>query len=116
MINRGVVIVRPNKPYIDWAASLDEMGHEINANDEQNVYLIPNFENEAEAWETLNEVYSTIFDNELFGWHTDAETWPQERTLEMFKKWFNVELHPVVEDLCAYELVNEEDDDEEEEE
>ncbi len=26
MLNRGVVIVRPKQPYLDWAAGLDDSG------------------------------------------------------------------------------------------
>ena len=53
MINRGVVIVRPKQPYLDWAAGLDDSGVVPDPNEEQTVYLLPSYDDEAEAWETL---------------------------------------------------------------
>ncbi len=43
-----------------------------------------------------------IFENELYGWHTDEAAWPKGRDFAMFKKWFEIELHSVVEDLCDF--------------
>jgi hypothetical protein len=53
MINRGVVIVRPKQPYLDWAAGLDDSGVVPDPNEEQTVYLLPSYDDEAEAWEIL---------------------------------------------------------------
>jgi len=110
MLNRGVVIVRPKQPYLDWAAGLDDSGIVPDPNDEQTVYLIPSYDNDEEALEILENVHPAIFDNELYGWHTDEAAWPQGRDLAMFKAWFEIELHSVVEDLCDYEIVDEDDD------
>jgi hypothetical protein len=109
MLNRGVVIVRPKQPYLDWAAGLDDSGVLPDVDGEQTVYLIPGFESDDEAWELLEECWAAIFENELFGWHTDESAWPAGRTFAMFKAWFTVELHSVVEDLCGFEIT---DDDE----
>lgn len=108
MLNRGVLIVRPRQPYHDWAARLDDSGIVSDPEDEKTVYLIPEFESDTEAWEVLEDVYAEIFERELEGWHTDESAWPQNRTFAMFKEWFDIELHSVVEDLCAYGI---EDDD-----
>jgi hypothetical protein len=59
------------------------------------------------TWETLERVHSAIFENELYGWHTEEAAWPQGRDFAMFKAWFSIELHSVVEDLCDYEVVDE---------
>jgi hypothetical protein len=109
MLNRGVLIVRPRRPYIDWAAQLDDSGIVPDAEEERTVYLIPEFESDAEAWEILEEVYAEVFERELEGWHTDEAAWPQNRTFVMFKEWFDIELHSVVEDLCAYEIDDDDD-------
>ena len=112
MLNRSVVIVRPKQPYLDWAASLDDSGLAPNPQGEQTVYLIPSYVDDQHAWEIVEEVYSDIFENELWSWHIDEEAWPQGRGFEMFKQWFDVEFHSVVEDLCDYEIVDEEDEEE----
>ena len=109
VLNRGVLIVRPKKPYLDWAASLDDSGLLPEVSGERTVYLVFDFETDDEAEEVLETVYSEVFERELFGWHTNEEDWPKRRDLRTFKEWFSIELHSVVEDLCAEELVDNED-------
>jgi hypothetical protein len=109
VLNRAVLIVRPRKPFLDWAAQLDDSGLVPNVEGEQTAYLIPQFDDDAEAQRVLARVFADVFERELFGWHTDEAAWPKKRTLALFRKWFAVELHSVIEDLCDYELV---DDDE----
>ncbi|NLP06048.1 hypothetical protein GX411_08885 [Candidatus Fermentibacteria bacterium] len=104
MINRAALIVRPAGPYIEWAASLDDSGMVPDVEGEMTVYLVPDFEDDREARRILEQVFETVFENELFGWHTDESAWPKNRTLDMFMKWFKVELHSVVEDLCDYAI------------
>ncbi len=65
MLSRGVVIVRPKQPYLDWAAGLDDSGIVPDPNDEQTVYLIPSYGDDEEAWEILESVHPAIFENEL---------------------------------------------------
>jgi hypothetical protein len=110
MLNRGVVIVRPKQPYLDWAAGLDDSGIVPDPNGEQTVYLIPTYEDDEGAWEILATLHPAIFENELYGWHTDEAAWPRGRDLAMFKEWFAVELHSVVEDLCDFEIVDEDEE------
>jgi hypothetical protein len=112
MLNRGVVIVRPKQPYLDWAAGLDDTATMPDPNAEQTVYLIPSYDDEAEAWEILATLHPVIFENELSAWHTDEVAWPNGRDFAMFKKWFQVELHSIVEDLGDSELFDEDEDDE----
>lgn len=108
MLNRGALLVRPARPFIDWAASLDDSGVLPEVDGEQTVYLVPEFGDESEQRAILEEVFAEVFESELFGWHTDESVWPQPRTLKMFHEWFSIEMHSVIEDLCEYPL---EDDD-----
>jgi hypothetical protein len=41
---------------------------------------------------------------------TDEAVWPKGRDFAMFKDWFAVELHSLVEDLCDFEIVDEDDE------
>lgn len=109
MLNRAVLVVRPKQPFLDWAAQLDDSGLVPNAEGEQTVYLIPQFDDDDEAQKVLDRVFAEVFERELFGWHTDESAWPRKRTLALFREWFTVELHSVVEDLCDYELLDDED-------
>jgi hypothetical protein len=91
-----------------WAAGLNDSGIVPEPNDEQTVYLIASYESDDEAWKILETVYSAIFENELNAWHTDEAAWPKGRDFAMFKDWFEVKLHSIVEDLCDLELVDDE--------
>src|SRR5215813_9875943 len=57
MLNRGVVIVRPKQPYLDWAAGLDDSELVPDPTAEQTVYLIPSYGDDEEAWEILERVH-----------------------------------------------------------
>ncbi|MEX0733050.1 MAG: hypothetical protein WD944_11755 [Steroidobacteraceae bacterium] len=109
MLNRGVLIVRPAQPFLDWAAGLDDSGIVPNPDEEQTVYLVPSYEDDEEAAQVLKLVFAEVFERELFAWHTDDMAWPKQRTLTTFKQWFKVEMHSMVEDLCSDELVEEDD-------
>jgi len=108
MLNRAVLIVRPKQPYLDWAASLDNSGILPDVMGEQTVYLIPAYETDDDAKEVLEMVFGEVFDNELYGWHTDETAWPRRRDFETFLQWFSIELHSVVEDLCGDDLIDDE--------
>lgn len=110
MLNRAVLIVRPRQSFIEWALQLDDSGIAPPVEGEQTVYLIPEFETDEDAEQLLGQVFAEVFERELWGWHTDESRWPQNRTLAMFRDWFTIELHSVVEDLCGYEFVDDDDD------
>ena len=109
MLNRGVLIVRPAQPFLDWAATLDDSGLVPNTDGEQTLYLVPSFEDDDEAAQVLGLVFAEVFERELDAWHTDDSAWPKQRTLASFKQWFKIELHSMVEDLCSDELVDDDD-------
>lgn len=106
MINRSAVIVRPKQPYLDWAEQLDDSGLLPAVEGEQTVYLLPEHDDDVEAMEILSKDFDIIFETELDGWHTDESAWPKDRTFAMFREWFSVEFHSVVEDLCDYEVID----------
>ena len=100
--------MRPKQPYLDWAAGSDDSGLVPDPRDEQTVYLIPSFESDEEGWKIVKQVYSEVFERELDAWHTVETAWPQNRDFKMFQDWFEIELHSVVEDLCDYEILDDE--------
>ena len=108
MLNRGVLIVRPKQPYLDWAAGLDDSGVMPDVEGEMTVYLVPSFEDDDEAWEVIEQVHTEVFERELYDWHTDESAWPQNRTFELFVEWFDIEFHSVVEDLGDEDISNDE--------
>lgn len=113
MLNRGVGDRATKQPFLDWAAGLNDSGLVPDPNGEQTVYLIPSYKDDEGAREILATLHPAIFENELYGWHTDEAAWPKGRDFAMFKKWFAIELHSVVEDLCDFAIVDEDDEDDE---
>lgn len=109
MLNRAALIVRPAKPYIDWALGLDDSGLAPSPEDEKSVYLVPSYGYDSEKDAVLKLVYEEVFERELAAWHTDEKDWPKDRSFAAFKRWFHIELRSVVEDLCAAPLVDDED-------
>lgn len=110
MLNRAALIVTPAQPYIDWASSLDDSGLSpvSGESDARTIYLIPEYDDEGEIDEILERVFAEVFERELEAWHTHEPDWPQNRTLAMFKRWFKIEIHSMIEDLCADPLIDDE--------
>ena len=108
MLNRSALIVRPAEPYLEWARGLDDSGIVPDPEDEQTVYLIPPVELPEDEEAVLKAVYKEVFERELFGWHTDESQWPKRRTYKMFLAWFKIEIHTIVEDLCAAPIFDDE--------
>ena len=107
MLNRCAVIVHPKKPYLDWAASLDDAGIDP-LDGERKVYLLPEYNDDVEAMALLSHTYDLIFQAELENWHLIVEDWPANRTFAMFREWFEVEMHSMVSDLSMEPLVDDE--------
>jgi hypothetical protein len=101
MLNRAAQIVRLAGPFLEWAAGLDESGLVPDVEGEQTVYLIPTFETEAERRRGLRSVFEAVFENELCGWQTREADWLEQRMLAMFGRWFEIEMHTMIEDLGA---------------
>ncbi|MHC5011896.1 MAG: hypothetical protein ACYTG6_13290 [Planctomycetota bacterium] len=110
MLNRSVVILRPARPFIEWASSLPGPAFDESDQADEVAYLLPPYESAEEAEQILREAWPMLFESELNGWHTDAADWPRGRDFSMFQKWFKVELHSMVVDLCADKIIDEQDD------
>lgn len=101
-VDRSVAIVRPREPFLDWIKNLP--GSEIDITLEQlrtdsTVYLIPDFDEVEDALAAIDHIYGNIFEAELAEWSEEESTWPQERNLKLFWKWFDVSLHSLVIDI-----------------
>jgi hypothetical protein len=115
MINRAAVIIRLNEPAIRWINEADPSPEpnpitQAEANEERTVYLISDDDADSpltfERWVKRNWV--GLFEAELEGWYVDESLWPKNRTLKMFKEWFTLECHTVIEDTVDDELYDEE--------
>jgi hypothetical protein len=66
---------------------------------DNDTFLIPQFEDPLHAVKWAEDHWQFLFDSILFDWVTDESLWPQNRTLEMFLKWFDIDVHSMVWDL-----------------
>ncbi len=107
VVNRCALGVRAREPLRAWARTIDP-DLETDWGDDPSLYLIPEYDNDEQGEELLRHGFDEIFQAELDSWCTDPQTWPHERTYELFLEWFEVIFYPVVEDLVDdEELTNE---------
>lgn len=103
MINRSAVTIEAKKPFLDWIKNLpDPESQNITLqeiNEESNVYLLPEFEDDNKRDRVLREYFDDIFIQELNAWWTSDKDWPKDRNIRMFRKWFDIKYHSIVEDL-----------------
>lgn len=98
-INRNAFVVKPKKPYIDWANSVFNDKPTDFSNEENNIYLIREMGSNEEIAKWIRRNFDQIFQNELNDWCTDQKRWPQKRTYKLFTEWFDVEISSMVLDL-----------------
>ena len=101
-INRSALIVTARQPFVEWLHSVDPTSKDIGLSDinhEPTVYLVPPFEMPDEFTEWLEEYCDMIFAEALDGWWTDKRSWPPDRGITVFQKWFDCHLHSMVFDL-----------------
>ena len=109
-INRGVVIVKPKQSFLDWLGTLPDPETHLTLDDlreDNTAFLISDADAENfDCW--LRRNFKTIFEEQLWGWWTDATHWPAKRDFRVFRAWFEVEVHSVIVDLDSGRLIHEE--------
>lgn len=97
-INRNAIVIRPKQPLFDWVNSIDPE-NPVETTDEGTVYLLKEKDSNEEIVKWLQRNFDNIFQNELNNWYIDEQVWPQKRTYQQFKAWFDVEIHSMILDL-----------------
>ncbi len=108
---RTPVLISRKQPHIDWANGLGDGGPELTADlaETRNIYLGPQSPFVQTLEWALDQIWEDIFEEELYGWSTDEQRWPANRTREMFGAWFTAELCGSIIDLAPDEPLTEED-------
>ncbi|WP_442587164.1 hypothetical protein ACSBL2_14065 [Pedobacter sp. AW31-3R] len=106
-INRNALFVKAKKPFYDWINYIDPEFPVVD-NDEGTVYLIKELDTQKKLENWLKKHFDEIFRNELNGYHTDPEDWPQTRTFKVFKEWFSVEISSMVVDMLETPILKQE--------
>lgn len=115
MINRAVVIVQCLEPALEWIKSVDPdpaFKNQITLaeiNEDTSAFLISERSVETpqafERWVKAN--YKPLFEDFLESWYTKEEMWPKKRTYALFKQWFRLKYHSIVEDTLDEPIVDE---------
>ena len=111
-INRFALIVRPAAPFIEWADRAfnepeSKTRREI-LGGEPSIYLLSeSTAPDANHPALLKSCWRSIFKEELEGWCTIEERWPQKRTEALFRAWFTIELCTIVLDLGKSKIEHE---------
>jgi hypothetical protein len=124
LLNRTAITVVAAQPYIDWTRIRDsafrrsssvDAGARPNASlsvartsSYGSAFLLPEFALEEELQEWLEDNYAWIFEFQLAAWTDDESTWPVERDLKMFRKWFRIDIHSAVVDVADDDIEGEE--------
>ena len=118
-INRSLIVIRPKQPFLDWLHSIldeDKIIDLEDINDDATAYLVPEVLSQDEEAGIIEWCADFVFEHELWSWYTDEALWPVGRDAAMFREWFDVEFHSVVNDLVGdvpLEHIDFEEDDDE---
>ena len=118
-LNRTVVLLGPKQPFLDWLNNVDPDDQALTVEDlrdDNEVFLIPQFSDNSDSEKWVEKRWSFLFEHMLMGWIDDEALWPQDRTLEMFRDWFDIEIHTMAWDLSDEPLFVEDWQDEDDEE
>lgn len=109
-INRFAVVLMPRQPFVEWInrtgpddkpLTLEEI------TDDNAVYLITESTDSDDPDVILRDAWPGIFEHELESWYTDEAQWPRDRSYQLFREWFEVEVHTVVRDTSEEPLLTE---------
>lgn len=103
LINRSPVLIRPKQPYIDWANGFEGAQGLLtleSARSNPTVILVPDFDFPQDAVDYVEANFAPVFEELLGAWAADPGDWPAERTLELFRGWFEIKVHDLVFDMA----------------
>jgi hypothetical protein len=111
-INRSAIVLLPKQPVLDWIMRVDPDPLNLTLEQlrqEQDVFLLRQgtIESIDDAQRWVYRRWRGFFERYLYDWFTKEEWWPQNRTLKMFKEWFDVQYHSMIWDLAAEPIQHE---------
>jgi len=98
-IDRGLLLVFPKRPFVDWLNSVDTSGRPVTLDElwrEPDAILVKEFETDDDADKLVERLGHEIFEHVLLEWEPDRAAWPATRDKETFREWFDVRCLPVV--------------------
>jgi hypothetical protein len=108
-IDRQLVILKPKQPFLDWLNNVDKKNLSLeDVRSDCTVFLIPVVDNLDDAEKYVKSIFPDLFDLELSEWNVDEELWPNHRTIELFREWFDIYFHSTVIDTEEKEILKDE--------
>ena len=100
--NRSIVQLLPTKLYADWFNYVCNDGiNYSNDNLESISFLINDFDTRMEFNDWLESNFQLLFEIRLNYGCLDKSQWPENRTLTVFKSWFDIIHSDLILDLLA---------------
>lgn len=96
MTDRSALILKPKKPFSNWLTSHDPNDRDADLEEDQDIYLIPEFDSNKEFETWIKENFDAFFCDQMNHWYTDETMWIQNRTFKLFKEWFDYKMHSMV--------------------
>ena len=115
IINRDLLVITPKQACVDWANALGEefelQMDDMSGHDAASSFLIPEFEDEDEALEWMEEGAEGWFSLLLMEWTDDKSKWPEDLGWEKLNSFFHVNYQSMVMDLVNEPIEKDSDDD-----
>jgi len=115
VVNRTAITITGAQPYLDWMRQTDADFAKgavtvvvPRAKAYGSAFLLPEFDQEEDLQEWVEENAAWLFDFQLSAWTEDESAWPATRDLKTFKEWFRVDIHSVVVDVGDDDIEGEE--------
>jgi hypothetical protein len=103
IINRDLLVITPKQACVDWANSLGEdfdlKMEDMAGHDAASTFLIPEFEDEEEALEWMEEGADGWFALLLMEWTDEREKWPSDLSWENLNNFFHVNYQSMIMDV-----------------
>ena len=111
-VNRGLVILLPKQPVLDWILRVDPNLPDMTLSElrsEPDSFLVPQrgIETEQDAQRWVHRRWKMFFELFLFDWYIEESWWPKQRSLKLFKEWFDIQYSSMVWDLSDESLNHE---------
>jgi hypothetical protein len=113
-INRSLIVLIPKQPVLDWIMRVDPnppLGLTLEElSQEQDAFLVSQraVETVEDAQRWVYRRWKMFFERYLDEWYTEESWWPKNRSLKMFKQWFDIQYQSMVWDLSD-EMIEHED-------
>ena len=106
VLNRCAIAVAPKPPMREWSRPFWTREDMESLGEEESLYLIPTYDDEAAAMAVLEKHYAPIFTAELELWCLEPGRWPARRDYALFLDWFSLRFFPLVVDLGGEPLAS----------